>query len=140
MTDNLAIVQEHYESLNRHDLDRFVAIAHEDCQIVDVPSGRVLKGREGYRAYAGEWLRSFPDLRIEPTSQLATGDFVAVEGHARGTNTGPLPGPGGDVPPTLRRLDLAFCDVFELREGKIAANRVYYDSGAFARQLALGLG
>lgn len=138
MADNLGVAREHYDALNHRDFARFLAIAQEDCRVLDVPSGRELRGHDGFRAYAQNWVQSFPDLRIEPTVMVATGDRVMVEGWARGTNTGPLSGPEGEMPPTGRKLELAFVDVFELRDGRIVANRVYYDAATFARQLGLG--
>jgi ketosteroid isomerase-like protein len=62
---------------------------------------------------------------------------VVVEGVYTGTQTGVLSGPGGDVPPSGRRLELPYCDVFEAEAGRIVSHHVYYDQVLFARQMGL---
>jgi hypothetical protein len=44
----------------------------------------------------------------------------------RGTHTGPLHGPGGEVPPTGKSLALPFCSTLRVTDGKIVSR--YADS------------
>jgi hypothetical protein len=44
---------------------------------------------------------------------------VIVEGRFTGTNTGPLPGPDGDLPASGNKVDLPFADFSRLSEGKV---------------------
>jgi hypothetical protein len=60
-----------------------------------------------------------------------------VEGTFRGTNTGPLQGPGGLTPATSQAFTLEFCDVFGVHDGKVGTHRVYYDQLSFLSQLGL---
>src|SRR5437660_1337798 len=74
--------------------------------------------------------RSFPDTGIEITNLFATEDQAAVEFIGRGTNTGPLHMPTGDVPPTGRAVEMRFCDVYRVSNGKIVSYRSYYPRDA----------
>ena len=62
---------------------------------------------------------------------------IAVEGVFAGTHTGALVGPGGEVPPTQRRVEFAFADFFAVRDGKIPQHHTYFDQMAFLAQLGL---
>lgn len=62
---------------------------------------------------------------------------MVVEFMGRGTHTGPLHTPTGDVPATGRRVDLPFCDVHRIEDGKITNGRSYFDLATMMRQLGL---
>jgi hypothetical protein len=51
-----------------------------------------------------------PDARAIVERVFEVGDTVIVEGRFTGTNSGPLPGPDGDLAPSGRTVDLPFAD------------------------------
>jgi predicted ester cyclase len=71
------------------------------------------------------------------TTLLVAGDRAASEHTGRGTHTGPLAGPTGELPPTGRRFELRSAELYELRGGKVARVRAYYDVATLLRQLGL---
>jgi len=73
----------------------------------------------------------FPDSGIEIMNLFATEDQAVVEFIGRGTNTAPLHMPTGDVPPTGRAVEMRFCDVYRISNGKIVNYRSYYDGLGF---------
>ena len=71
------------------------------------------------------------------TNLFATEDQAFVEFIGRGTNTGPLHLPTGDLPATGRPVELQFCEAFRIRGGKIVSYHIYYDALGFMQQLGL---
>jgi predicted ester cyclase len=62
-------------------------------------------------------VKAFPDLTQEVTNLVAVGESAFAEAIARGTHTGPLETPDGEVPPTGRRIEVRFCVVARARDG-----------------------
>lgn len=83
------------------------------------------------------YLTAFPDGRFDVRHSHEAGDTIIVEGVYRGTQTGPLEGPGGTIPPTGRELAVPYCDVLRVRDGKLVEHRVYWDQATFMAQLGL---
>ena len=134
--DNASILRQAYEAWNDKDLDRTVSYALPDTRVLNVPFGASVS----YREYVENWARAFPDGKIEAINIIAQGDSVVGEFTGRGTHTGPLKGPMGEIAATGRRLEMQFVEVYRFRNGKIAEGRMYFDSGTFMAQLGLGAG
>ena len=97
-----------YDLMNNHLsdpawLDKSLALFAEDCEVIDVPSGMTSRGPNGYKQVILFFEDGFPDSGIEITNMFATENQAAVEFTGRGTNTGPLHMPTGDLPPTGHR-------------------------------------
>ena len=140
--DNVAFARSQVELFNSHQsdpawLDKAVAALAEDFEQTDVPSGQTTHGPEGFRQFNLFFAEGFPDGRVEITNVFATEDQVAVEFTGRGTNTGPLHMPTGDVPPTGRYAELRFCNVLQIKNGKITRSHLYYDLMTMLQQLGL---
>ena len=118
-------------------LDKIVANIAEDCEFVDVPTGRTLLGPEGYSQITLFFAEGFPDSTVEITNVFATEDQSVIEFTGRGTNTGPLHMPTGDIPPTGRYSELRFCSVNRARSGKIVSIHQYFDVMTMLQQLGL---
>ena len=50
---------------------------------------------------------------------------------------GPLVGPQGEIPPTGKSVDVAFCDVYQFKDGKFTSLRSYFDTATLMGQLGL---
>jgi steroid delta-isomerase-like uncharacterized protein len=135
--DNASIIRRQHDCFNRRDFDTLAQLCDADCKVEDIPSGEVSRGPAGFTRYARGWVAAFPDARAEVTNLVASGDHVVCEFRARGTNTGPLQTRGGTLPPTGKPLDLRFCEVLQLREGRIINQRVYYDVNSMLQKLGL---
>ena len=140
--ETFALVKTLFDLTNNHLsdpawLDKSLALFAEDCEVVDVPSGMTSRGPEGYKQMILFFEEGFPDSGVEITNLFATEDQVAIEFIGRGTNTGPLHMPTGDVPPTGRAVEIHFCDVYRVSNGKIVSYRSYYDVFGFLQQLGL---
>ena len=127
-----------YDAFNEHDVDRWLDNVTDDHRLEDVALGITFEGKDGLRAWAENWLRAAPDAKTELLNVVAQGDWIVTEHVGRATHTGPLRTPdGGEIPATGRSIELRFAELFQLRDGKIALMRAYWDSATFFRQLGL---
>jgi predicted ester cyclase len=133
--DRAAIVRDIYECWNRRDFDRIVSYSHPDAKMTNVPFGTKLASRE----YTETWANAFPDGKVEVLNVVAQGDLVVAEFIGRGTHTGPLKGPAGELPPTGRRLEMPFVEIVRFRGEKIAEGRIYFDAATLFTQLGASL-
>jgi predicted ester cyclase len=121
-------------------LEKCLAAFAADFEDIDVPSGAILRGPDGYKRLALFFVENFSDLRIELTNVFATEDQVAFECTVRWNNTGPLPLSSGALPLMRRSGELRYCLVFEFRKGKIVSLHSYYDMMTQLEQLGLCIG
>jgi steroid delta-isomerase-like uncharacterized protein len=135
--DNAALARKIYQLFNQGRVDDAIELATEDVELILVPFGQTFHGREGFRTFLQGFHSAFPDIQIVVTNQVATDDQVVTEFTARGTHTRPLPTPAGEVPPTGRVVDFIVCEVWQVRDGKLASLRNYQDVASMMRQLGL---
>ena len=74
---------------------------------------------------------------MEITNVIAEGDWVVVEFTNSGTNTGPLRTARGDFPPTNRKIEIPYCSVMQIKNGKVISGPDYYDVSTILSQLGL---
>lgn len=134
MQDLEKILRELYQAWNVKDLDRCASYAQPDAQVTNVPFGASM----GFREYIENWAGGFPDGKIEVKNIVAQGDKVVAEFVGRGTHTGTLKGPMGDLPATQRKVELHCVESYRFRGGQIAEGRVYFDAFSLFTQLGVG--
>ncbi|HMR63918.1 MAG TPA: ester cyclase [Anaerolineae bacterium] len=136
--DNAAVARRLYEAFNRQDFDRCLALAREDIEVVLTPFDQTFHGHAGFKKFMAIFKTAFPDLTVTVTHQITTADQVVSECHWRGTHTGPLVSPAGEIPATGKTVVKAvFCEVWGLKNGKVANLRNYQDVSSWLRQLGL---
>jgi predicted ester cyclase len=128
------IVRDMHEAWNAKDLDRCASHAHADAQMTNMPFGAKLN----YREYIENWARAFPDGKVELKSVVVQGDKAIAEFTGRGTHTGTLKGPTGDLPATQRRVEVHCVESYRFRGDKLAEGRVYFDAFSLFTQLGVG--
>jgi steroid delta-isomerase-like uncharacterized protein len=133
--ENVAVVQSIYEAFNSGNIEALFAALAPDFTLIDVPTGQTFHGPEGFMQWVQPFAVAAPDSQTEVTNVIASGDSVFTEHTGRGTHTGPFATPAGEIAPTQRRFELKFGEIFELKDGKIAVMRAYYDPGTLIRQL-----
>jgi len=118
-------------------LEKFMAAFATDSEVIDVPSGATLHGPDGHKRLAAFFAEAFPDSRAELSNAFATEDQAVLEGTWRWTTTGPLHLPTGAIPATRRPGELRFCQIMQIRNGKIVRLHNYYDMMTELEQLGL---
>ena len=131
------LAEQHYKSINDdHDLSAANSVHSDDLEGY-VPGAGSIRGAAAFEEFSKPFFEAFPDATMHPASWVETDDTVVVEGSFRGTHTGTLRSPDGDVPPTNKALDLKFVDIFRVADGKVVQHHVYFDRLDFAMQLGL---
>jgi steroid delta-isomerase-like uncharacterized protein len=135
--DNSTIARQLYSSWNERDFDRTAELMADDGEIVLVGSGTRFVGPEGVKEFDHMWADAFPDGEVEIDELISAGDTVVVQYTGRGTQTGPLRSPAGEIPATGRSVTLQLCDVIRFENGKIASLLTYFDSASLLTQLGV---
>jgi uncharacterized protein (TIGR02246 family) len=121
---------------NAHDLDGVTEMYAPDAEFIG-PGDMVLKGRDAIRQFTQGWFQGFPDARITVKNTYLDGSTVIEEGTFSGTHTGVFPTPMGDIPPTGRRVEGPFVDIFEIRDDQVVSDRLSFDRMQLMEQLGL---
>jgi len=132
MSDAASIAREYNDVWNRRDWARWRELVHPEYTYTG-GDGQVRKGPEAGLAISQMFATAFPDGKIEIQKITATGDTAIVEFIGRGTHTGDLMG----ISPTGRQVTIPVCEVYELRDGKIYAERQYMDMLVMMQQLGV---
>jgi steroid delta-isomerase-like uncharacterized protein len=130
-------LREALDALSAHDLDRVGAVVDERFEFRDVGAGDVMHSREEWRTFCGVFVTAFPDLTQDVQLLVDADEYAFAEVVARGTHTGPLATPEGEIAPTGRTIEVPFCIVMRARDGLLVEGREYYDAATLLRQLGL---
>jgi predicted ester cyclase len=135
--DNIRVVEEIFEHLNRHDLSQVDSYETTDYQ-ADAPGSPGAQNREAARAYVQGFIDAFPDLHFELTHKIAQGDFVVVNWVGSGTHTGPLRTPTGDMlPATGKKARVPGSTTYQFRDNLASRSWQYWDMVTLLAQLGL---
>lgn len=135
MNDAAEVLERYRAAWNAQDGERFAALYHPDAERIS-PLGTA-HGGDAIREAAARLWRAAPDSRVAFTHWAASGAVVLYEFTDDGTHTGPLATAAAEVIGSGRPFRIEGAGVLEVHEGRIAAERLYFDPGAFLRQLGL---
>ncbi|MDQ6900416.1 MAG: ester cyclase [Candidatus Dormibacteraeota bacterium] len=131
------LYMEGIEAYNAHDLDRFIEIYSDDCELT-VPGFPTFKGKAAVRECWRLFMESFPDDHLTVSNQIVEGMTAVGEWKAEATNTGPLYLPSGEVlPPTGKHYINRGIDVAAFEDGRVKSHRLYWDTTEILAQLGL---
>ncbi len=133
--DNATAIRSFNEAYNDRDSDRAISLCTPDVEIISVATGQTFLGPDGVRQFLQGWATAFPDSRVETKKVIADEQGAVIEFDGKGTQTGPLAGPAGEIPPTGKYAEQSFCVVADMRDGKIARSRQYFDLVSLLQQL-----
>ena len=133
------LVKQHYHNVSEGHIERDRDIMSEDIIHISATAGTAgtVRGIEAFLAFVTAFKQAFPDLHWEIRDFIEGSDTLVAEGVFIGTNTGTMVGPHGPITATGRRVELPFCDIWKVRNGRIVENRIYYDQVTFLSQLGL---
>ena len=125
-----AIVLQHAEAENRHDVEATIATFHRPrYEVNGVPSD----GTEAVRELLQGLMDGFPDLHAEIGTMRHADDAVFGEGLISGTHDGDWAG----IPPTGRRVEVPVAAIFEFDEDRLLCEKVYMDFAAVLTQIGV---
>jgi carboxymethylenebutenolidase len=109
----------------------------EDASVMHVPTQSGGRGKVELKPYYRDvFIPSLPDgLEHKVTNRVVTDDCIVEEALVRLVHTKRmewfLPG----VPPTGKKIEIDLVIVVEFRDGKMAAERIYWDQASVLRQV-----
>ncbi len=126
------IVEEYFNAIPSRDYDKVRELLHPDYVYMS-GDGERHKGVDAAIEVGEIYTKAFPDLKVEIRHMYVSGDVVITEAEATGTHNGELFG----IAPTGRKSRTPICNVIEVRDGKIYAEREYYDMAHVMRQVGV---
>lgn len=117
--------------------DKAKAVVTPDYHYDEVATHRSVDGIDKVLEIWKGWAKAFPDSKATFHAAFASGDTVVVELSWKGTHTGPLTTPAGEVAPTGKTIDLRAVQVQKVKDGKVASTRQYFDMATMMSQLGL---
>jgi len=124
------------KTLSAHDMDAFAALFADDyvnhqtsAAAPSPPPG--VTAKQGTVAFFAGRIKGLPDLSVAIEASLANGDMAAASFVYTGTHRGPYFG----VAPTGKSLRFTSCDIFRIRNGKIAEHWGMGDIAGIMAQL-----
>jgi ketosteroid isomerase-like protein len=136
----LELMTEGDDAFNARDFAAVDAVHHPDMVAFITGLAEPVYGREAHSAAMQQFLRSFPDMHVETPYpiQFGSGDWITVVTHARGTFTGEMPLPDGNVmPPTGKAFDVEFGQTSRWDGDQLIWISAFWDSALQAKQLGL---
>jgi predicted ester cyclase len=131
-----AVVERGMKAFNAHDMEAIARDAAPDLELTG-PGDIKVKGPQAAKEYNQNFVRAFPDARVEAKHIFSQGGTVIVEGVFTGTHDGTLKTPMGDVPATGRKVKGEFIQVFEVDRGLVKRNHLMYDQVQLMTQLGM---
>ena len=120
---------------DQHDLSYADEAFHPDFANHYRPEGRTIDDSggpaNGFKAFYGALLHAFPDATMTIDEQIGERDVVATRKTLRGTHLGEVWG----LPPSGRRVEFSFIDIFRVVDGKLAEHWTSMDLGALRAQM-----
>jgi len=126
------------KAVNSGDAAAVARLYTEDAIMIMPGEPEPIRGRKAIEENQAAFFRAMPDFNVEFPLILTSGDHITFEGVARGTFTGPLASPEGEIPPTGSSVEFKFVFIAKVtQEGLIEVDRTYFDTAEMMRQLGL---
>jgi steroid delta-isomerase-like uncharacterized protein len=137
MATALEIAHAAIAAWNAQKLSRVAEYYRPDITLV-TPDGGEQRGYDRAAQRDEAFLQAFPDFTQEVRASYEAADTAIIEWVFSGTNTGPLPVPGGaTLPATGKRVSVRGADFVTVVDGAVASLRSYYDQVELLTQLGL---
>ena len=133
--DLTRIARDMVNSFNESDWERTRALLTPNTVYNELGTQRSLKGpNEIIEALQG-WKQAMPDVKGTVLNCIASGNTVTMEVSWTGTQTGPLEGSAGTIPPSGKSQTTPSAWIFEFEGGQIRESRHYFDMVTLLTQI-----
>lgn len=132
MSDPAAIAREYLESFNRRDWDKMRSLFHPQYSYTG-GDGQRQDGPEAGLAVAQMFASAMSDAKITIHNVYTSGGTAITEFTGAGTQDGEFMG----IPASNKRVTMPACNVIEIKDGKIYAEREYMDMAHMMQQLGV---
>jgi carboxymethylenebutenolidase len=119
------------------DVEQSLATMVEDASVMHMPTRSGGKGKAELRAYYRDmFIPSIPaEWQHTMTNRIVTENTIVEEAKVRFHHTKQMEWFLPSVPSTNKWIDVELVIVIEFRDGKMAAERIYWDQAAVLRQV-----
>ena len=125
-------------AFNAGDWPKLRQMVSEDVAVVDIASGsEISMGADAFIRGDQDWRNAFSDFSVEILSIVGDSTHAAGDFILRGTHTGPMPTPWGDVAATGRKVELPFAMFCEVADGKVTVIRDHYNPALAMSQIGI---
>ncbi len=135
--DLIRIARESIEAFNSGDWTKFRQTMTPDSIYEEFATQRRVQGADAIIQVNEEWRRAFPDARGTVKSACASGDEVVLEIVWEGTQSGPLPGPGGEIPASGKRVTVPAVQVMTFAGDRTRETRHYFNLLTILQQIGV---
>ena len=114
-------------------------VADANITVSDKPMGQQMHGVDGFVQYSNGFIAAMPDLVGTAVEHKVNGNKVTTQVKAKGTFTGTMHTPQGDVPGNGNKVNIEYQLEQEFNDaGKLVSFAVNYDMQDFMNQLGMG--
>ncbi|QNJ94773.1 ester cyclase [Mycolicibacterium fluoranthenivorans] len=125
-------------AFNAGDWSKLREMVSDDVVVVDIASGGdTSTGADAFVTGDQNWRNAFSDFAVEILSIVGDATHAAGDFILRGTHTGPMPTPWGDVAATGRKVELPFVMFCEVADGKVTVIRDHYNPALAMAQIGV---
>lgn len=140
VAQHIAVVRQRIEASNAGNWEEWQRLHTENAQRTAPKLAAPLVGSQALRAAIEEVDRAFPDYHLELVHAFGDGEWLSVQIHATGTNTGPLKLGDMDLPATGRPIDQDWAATIRFDGNRISEIHEFYDQYLLLLELGLAPG
>lgn len=118
-----------FEAWNTHDPAKMAALYTDDAVYEDVAYGDSAHGQAELKKFAAEFFEEVPDLKVEVVNTIVSNNRGSLEWILTGTDKG--------LYKTGKAFSVRGASLFELREGKMAHIKDFYDVATIMKQVGV---
>jgi carboxymethylenebutenolidase len=136
----VALLEKHVSAELAGDLETTMATMTDTPHLHTVPTMMGGNGKEGVRAfYRNHLVGKFfpPDVTMTPVSSTVGDHQIVDELVISFTHTTEMDWMLPGVPPTGKRVEVAFAVIAGVKDGKISHEHIYWDQATVLRQIGL---
>lgn len=116
---NAAVIQELYTAVNQRDFEYLDTLCDAGSEWFDIPFDKRVIGESSVTVAWQNRFSIFPDATCEIKNLVAHDNYVIVQGVERGTHRGIFTIYEEEVEPSGLHVEIGFCDVYYMNDGKI---------------------
>lgn len=129
------LTKELHETFSRNQFEKTLELVSDDVTVNLYALGMTFKKKNGFMDFMQGFKSAFPDITIQDTNIISSGNRVAVEFTANGTHTGTLQTSGGPILPTGKPVTLNVAEFLTWESGKLKTLNNYQDAGSMMKQI-----
>jgi predicted ester cyclase len=132
---NIAVIQGLYAAVNQRDFEYLNTLCDTESEWLDIPFNNTAIGETSVTATWQNRFSIFPDATCEIKNLVAHDNLVIVQGVERGTHHGTFTLYDEYVEPSGLSIEIGFCDIYYMNDGKILKANSNFDVYALFDQI-----